>query len=677
MMEVKSAVSKTPIDRWDGAEQVLTHAPQYKLLGSWLHQALHFSRIMMRIFQNRFGTLALGGIIFLTVSLATRLVLMVTAAAFADLNVSKVVLIFLVGLFYDIVTLCYFSVPVALVLLILPDRWTLLWWTRGLAGAVYFIVVFLLLFNAIAEWLFWEEFGTRFNFVAVDYLVYTTEVFNNIRESYPFTAILISLGVFTAVIFAATWRQFVRAFSRPTSWRARLVPLLMICIVVIGAIIFLDDDDMRISENNYVNELSHNSIYSLVDAFEDNVLDYDQHYLTRENSAVFNRLRPLLLDDNASFVDPAGMDIRRHITAQDAERRLNVVLIVVESLSAEFLGAYGNPRQLTPNLDEIATQSLVFDHIYATGTRTDRGLEAVTLSVPPTPGRSVIKRPNNANMFTLMKQFQQRGYDTRFIYGGFGYFDNMNSYFAGNGAAIVDRTALTGSEITFANVWGVCDEDLYGRVLKECERSFSSGRPFFSLILTTSNHRPFTYPQTIDIPSGTGREGAVKYTDYAIGRFLREAKSRPWFDSTVFVIVADHCASSAGEAEINYAKYHIPLLFYAPHWIKPRRVDTLASQIDLAPTLLGLLHFSYDSLFFGHDLMRSSRSRVMVGNYQKLGYSDGRQLLLLLPQKKTSAYVIKNGANQREVSVDQPLLEEAIAYYQAAHYLLNRNLYQR
>jgi phosphoglycerol transferase MdoB-like AlkP superfamily enzyme len=513
--------------------------------------------------------------------------------------------------------------------------------------------------------------------VAVDYLIYTTEVINNIRESYPFTAIMISLGLVTAITFAATWRQFVQAFSLPTSWRTRLVTLLMISIVVIGAIIFLDDEEIRISENNYVNELSHNGIYSLVDAFEDNALDYAQHYLTREYPSVFNRLRSLLLDDNALYVDPAGMNIRRHITAQDPERRLNVVLIIVESLSADFLGAYGDPRHLTPNLDEIATRSLVFNHIYATGTRTDRGLEAVTLSVPPTPGRSVIKRPNNADMFTLMEQFQQRGYNTKFIYGGYGYFDNMNSYFTGNGTAIVDRTILSGSEITFANAWGVCDEDLYGRALKECERSFSIGQPFFSLILTTSNHRPFTYPQTIDIPSGTGREGAVKYTDYAIGRFLREAKSRPWFDSTVFVVVADHCAGSAGEAEINYSRYHIPLLFYAPRWIKPRQVDTLASQIDLAPTLLGLLHFSYDSLFFGHDLMQSPSSRVLVGNYQKLGYSDGRQLLLLLPQKKTSTYVIKDGANQQKVSVDQPLLEEAIAYYQAAHYLLSRNLYQK
>ncbi|PIU50382.1 MAG: sulfatase [Desulfobacterales bacterium CG07_land_8_20_14_0_80_52_14] len=630
----------------------------------------------MRLFQTRFGTLALGGIIFLIISLSTRLILTITAGALAELTIGKVVLIFTVGLFYDVITFCYFAAPAALALFLLPNRWTPSWWSRGPAAAVYFITIFLLLFNACAEWLFWDEFGTRFNFVAVDYLVYTTEVIKNIRESYPFTTILVSIGVLTAGIFAATWRPFVRAFSCPTSRKARLVPLLAITLVATGALIFIDDDDFQISKNYYANELSHNGIYSLVDAFEDNVLDYDQYYLKRDPAAVFSRLRPLVLDHNARFIVP-GLDIRRHITAEGAERRLNVVLIVVESLSAEFLGVYRNQAHLTPNLDALAAQSLFFDNLYATGTRTDRGLEATTLSIPPTPGRAVIKRPNNANMFTLMNQFQRRGYDTKFLYGGFGYFDNMNNYFAGNGAEIVDRAVLTGDEITFANAWGVCDEDLYRRTIKECDRSFGNGRPFFSLLMTTSNHRPFTYPQTIDIPSGTSREGAVKYTDYAIGQFLKAAKSKPWFDSTIFVIVADHCAGSAGEAEINYAKYHIPLFIYAPRWIKPQRVDTLASQIDLAPTLLGQLNFSYDSLFFGRDLMQSSPDRVMVGNYQKLGYSDGKHLMVLLPRKKTITYLIEDGKNRHEIGTDQKLLEEAIAYYQAAHYLLSRNLYHR
>lgn len=631
----------------------------------------------MKIFQNRFGTLALGGIIFLIISLSTRIVLTITAGALTEPTIGKIALIFIIGFFYDMLTFSYVALPLALVLFLLPNGWTRSWWTRGPALAVYYLAIGLLLFNACAEWFFWEEFGTRFNFVAVDYLVYTTEVIKNIRESYPFTTILMSVGAFAAVALAATWRPFLKAFSQPTHLKARLVPVIAVVLVAVGGFFFIDDDDFRIFENYYANELSHNGIYNLVDAFEDNILDYDQYYLTSDIPSVFSRLRPLVKDANASYINPGGLDILRHITAKGEEHRLNVVLILVESLSAEFLGVYGNQAHLTPNLDALASQSLFFGNLYATGTRTDRGLEATTLSIPPTPGRSVIKRPSNGNMFTLMSQFQRRGYDTKFIYGGYGYFDNMNNYFSGNGAEIVDRVVLTGDEITFANAWGVCDEDLYRRALKECDRSFSKGHPFFSFLLTTSNHRPFTYPQKIDIPSGTGREGAVKYTDYAIGQFLKAARLQPWFDSTLFVIIADHCAGSAGEAEINYDKYRIPFFIYSPCWIKPERVNALASQIDVAPTLLGQLNFSYDSIFFGHDLMQSSPARVMVGNYQKLGYSDGKRLMVLLPQKKMITYLIEDGKNKREVETDPKLLEEAITYYQAAHYLLSRNIYRR
>jgi len=630
--------------------------------------------VTMRLSRTRYGALAMVGVIFISVSLATRLMLtMLAASAF---SVPQLGLIFAVGFAYDLITFCYLAAPAALVLLLLPDRWTRSGWLRVPAVALYFTAIFLFLFNAVAEGLFWQEFGARFSFVAVDYLVYTRELINNIRESYPLPEIMLFLGTLTAIIFIPTRRRFLRMFAQPTPWRARLAPTLLVGLIVACAVAFLDDEDVRISDNHHANELSHNGIYSLVDAFEDNVLDYDHYYLTREIDAVFHRLRQVLSEENARFVEPAGVGIRRHITGQGGERRLNVVLVVVESLSAEFLGAYGDQRQLTPNLDEIAARSLVFTRVYATGTRTDRGLEALTLSVPPTPGRSIIKRPNNAHLFTVMQQFQQRGYHTKFLYGGFGYFDNMNTYFAGNGATIVDRTDLASDEITFANVWGVCDGDLYGRVLKECDRSFAAGRPFFSLVLTTSNHRPFTYPQTIDIPSGTGREGAVKYTDSAIGGFLREAQSHPWFESTVFVIVADHCARSGGKDEVTFANFHIPLLFYAPRWIAPRRIDTLSSQMDVAPTLLGALQFSYESTFFGHDLLRSAQSRALVGTYQKLGYSDGAQLVLLLPQNCARAYAIDNVGNQQPCPIDQNRCDDAIAYYQAAYYLLTHDLYR-
>src|SRR5699024_5069599 len=144
--------------------------------------------------------------------------------------------------------------------------------------------------------------------------------------------------------------------------------------------------------------------------------------------------------------------------------------------------------------DSLADQSLFFTNLYAAGNRTVRGLEAVTLCLPPTPGESIIKRKNNKGKFNIGHIFKQRGYEIKYFYGGYRYFDNMNDFFTGNGYDIVDRDNLTDEEITFANIWGVCDEDMAKKAIEVMNEEAASGKPFFNHWMTVSNHRPFTYP---------------------------------------------------------------------------------------------------------------------------------------------------------------------------------------
>jgi phosphoglycerol transferase MdoB-like AlkP superfamily enzyme len=193
--------------------------------------------------------------------------------------------------------------------------------------------------------------------------------------------------------------------------------------------------------------------------------------------------------------------------------------------------------------------------------------------------------------------------------------------------------------------------------------------------MTTSNHRPYTYPDKIDVPSGTGREGAVKYTDYAIGEFLRKARMEPWFDQTVFVIVADHCASSAGKTDISVDKHRIPLIIHCPKYVKPARVDSVCSQIDIAPTLLALLNMSYTSRFFGQDAIGNRPDRALVGNYLRLGFYRGgisKKLVILEPQGKTRFYAVDDAGRHTPIAADDTLLLDAISYYQCASNLLAR-----
>jgi phosphoglycerol transferase MdoB-like AlkP superfamily enzyme len=348
----------------------------------------------------------------------------------------------------------------------------------------------------------------------------------------------------------------------------------------------------------------------------------------------------------------------------------HVVMITVESLSAQFLGSFGSTQNLTPRLDELAHQGLLFTRLYATGTRTVRGLEATSLGTPPIPGQAIVRRPGNEHLATLGELLKPQGLEPYFFYGGYGYFDNMSAYFSANAYRVVDRTDIPKSAIGFENVWGVGDEFLYDHVIAQLDRDHAEGKRMFAQVMSTSNHRPFTYPAgRIDIASPGGREGAVKYTDYAIGHFIDQAKSKPWFQDTLFVIVADHCASAAGKTKLPVPGYHIPMVMYAPHLLQPGRYTALVSQIDIPPTLMDVLGMPGDDRFIGTSVFRQGpdfKRRAFISNYQELGYLSEDKLVVLGPKKKVETFAVDAAGQSQPIAVDEALRDEAIAYYQSA-----------
>jgi phosphoglycerol transferase MdoB-like AlkP superfamily enzyme len=589
-------------------------------------------------------------VIFFAVQTFMRMVLTAYSFGGAGFSAFNFLKIFSVGLYFDTAVFSYFSVPFLLYMLVLPAKYHLGRFDRAVTTIFLFLFCNLVIFTGISEWFFWDEFTTRFNFIAVDYLVYTHEVIGNIIESYPtvpiFVSILLvcgSLTYFCRRIICAQQKPAL-AFLRRTKWVAVLfiLPLL--------AYLAVNQDQSRISENEIANELAGNGINGLFHAFFNNELDYKHFYVTRNDADVNRDIQKLLDTKTLNFVESTG--VTRLVRSAKPEQHKNVIIVVIESFSADYMTTFGNPNHLTPAIDDLSKKSLFFTELYATGTRTVRGLEAVALSVPPTPGQSILRRPGNENMSSIGFVFKDRGYDTKFIYGGHGYFDNMNYFFKHNGFDIVDRNDLADSEVTFSNAWGACDEDLFSRVLVESDKSFAEKKPFMDVVMTTSNHRPYTFPASFDAKDLKGRNAGVHYTDKAIGKFLEKAKTKPWFNDTVFVFVADHTASSAGRVALDPDKYHIPLIIYAPGFIKPQRVDTLASQIDLAPTLLGLLNFSYYSKFYGQDLTdaKNIRPRAFISNYQKMGLLENDTLTILEPQQKSTG----------------PAVDDAVTYYQSA-----------
>lgn len=630
--------------------------------------------------DHRYGFLALLVFELLTLSFITRLALFIFSFNNVDFNIITYLYIFLVGFLYDVVNASYFIIPFAFYLWLIPYAIYKRKWHRGLLFVLFFIASSILLLNAVSEWFFWDEFGTRFNFIAVDYLIYTTEVIGNIRQSYPLEWIVVALLV---LVFFITWyfRSYIKSVSQSADRFRNRKGMLILLILPVLFFYTITTSVHTLNRNRYANDLASNGMYELFAAFRNNTLDYHQFYATEDNDQCYKIVRNLLAASGGTFVSPGGNDITRKIQSDSAEKYLNVVLISVESLSAEYLGVFGNQQHNTANLDSLANNGLLFTNLYATGTRTVRGLEALSLCVPPTPGQSIVRRPDNEQLFTLGNVFKQKGYDTKFIYGGYGYFDNMNNYFSNNNYTVCDRSLLKDDEIHYENIWGVADEDLFTLSLKEIENSVSNDKPFFTHIMTTSNHRPFTYPDgRIDIPSGESREGAVKYTDYAIGDFIKRCSAKEWFNNTLFVIVADHCAASAGKTDLPFNKYHIPLIIYSPANIPSLKMERLMSQVDIGPTLLGMLHFNYSSKFFGYDIFKLpvGEERAFISTYQNLGYIKGNQMVVLSPQQKKEQFTL-NFAEGTEVrsALDDKLLKEAIAWYQVSSFAYENGLMRK
>ncbi len=627
------------------------------------------------ILQSRYGGLVIFSIIFLVLSFLVRTILLVTDIQNVDLNVVRFLQIYGIGIFYDLVAISYFIIPFVFYLLLVPDKIFNSKVHRWISYVFFIISIGILVFSGIGEWFFWEEFSVRYNFIAVDYLVYTHEVISNIKESYPMPIIILGMLLLSAAIFALVKKHFDKTISSESKFVSRLTTSLILWLLPLIAFLSIDKSSAEIRDNTYSNELAHNGIYQIFSAFRNNELDYKLFYQSIDEKEAFINLRKLIKTSNSEFISDDVFDVRRKITYAGEDKNYNVMMITVESLSGSFFTKFGGKYNITPNLDTIAERSLFFTNFYATGTRTVRGMEALTLSLPPTPGYSIVKRPNNEQMFTMGNVLKSKGYETNFIYAGNGYFDNMNYFFKNSGYNIVDKKNFKKDEITFENAWGVCDEDLFAKAGQVADKAYKEGKPFHNFIMTTSNHRPYTYPDgKIDIPSHSGRKGAVKYTDFAIAKFLREAKNHKWFNNTIFVIVADHCASSAGKTSLPVEKYHIPFMIYAPEIIEPKEINTLASQIDFAPTIMGLLNMDYTSKFFGKDILLEEPNRALIGTYQKIGLLKDGKLIVQLPTKRTESYQVvdkKQIANQ----IDRQELEEAISYYQTASYLFHHKGY--
>ncbi|QIY83901.1 sulfatase-like hydrolase/transferase [Chryseobacterium sp. NEB161] len=646
---------------------------------------------LIKITRSTYSLLINFFLLYIIFSFVLRIGFSIASLQKAEISFLSLLNVFALGFLFDIEVGVFFVLPYSLYLLLFPQKYNNSLFNRAMTFFCFTVAVLILLFSFFAEVTFWQEFESRFNFIAVDYLVYTYEVINNINESYPLPLLITAMLIMTSLVFLFFYKRhyFTDNFKGSTPFLQRFFIFFGLLFISVIYAFFIDNSLAENSENRYRNELSKSGIYSFFSAYKNNEINYEHFYKLIDNREAFNIVRTDLQESNSDYLSN-DFSILRKIKGADSYEKPNVIMITLESFSADFMKTFGNNQNLTPTLDSLANQSILFTNMYATGTRTVRGMEALSLAVPPTPGNSIVRRKENDNVTTVGSIFSQKGYDTSFLYGGDGYFDNMNNYFGNNGYTIVDRKrnsfvgedyqspriSIEDKEVTFENAWGISDENLYDQVIKQADQKFAVGKPFYDFVMNTSNHRPYTYPEgKIDIPSGSGREGAVKYTDYAIGQFFKKIKNKPWYKNTIVIIVADHCASSAGKNDIDVAKYHIPAMIVNLNNKKPFRIEKMCSQIDLYPTLFSLLGWTYESNLYGKNVLSETYiPRIFVSTYQKLGYMENNKLVILGPQQKTETYLYDKEKNkQNPEMLSEQYVKKAIANYQSAYYLFKND----
>jgi len=586
------------------------------------------------------------------------------------------------GFFDDIATAFLLSAPLALIMFLIGNWWRLrLFAVPAHLALLFFLGV--LMVSATGELIFWNEFTSRYNDIAVNYLIFPREVIGNIHQSFDLEILLPLAGIGMGLCYWLLRGKLTLALAPGTIARERWLGSLVVLFAAGIGLMFWSFSNQHWPTQRTLAEIADNGMHRLIRSATTKDQEYIGLFPSMDAQKAVEVLRAEVAQSNTTFVDHAN-PIMRKVTGHVAAKKLNVVLVIQESFGSIYVDSLDNPldEKITPHFDALAKDGLFFDNVYATGNRTVRGLEAMLAGFTPIPGVSTARRPGSEGMSSLPGVMNELGYDTAFLYGGYGVFDNMNAFWRGIGFDEVwDQGDIEKQD--FTTIWGVADEYLFTESLKRMDQMTASGKPAFLGLLTVSNHRPYSYPGgRIDKdPLARRRENAATYADWSFGDFIERARKHAWFDQTVFIFVGDHGPRISGQAVVPVPSYRIPMMFYAPAHIKPERNNTLGSNLDLAPTLLGLLGLDYTSPFFGQDLklVEPGKGRAIMAHNFSIAYATQGKVAAIIPGTQARGYTMPPGPKNL-IAVDQPdpeTLNRVIAITQTAHKMFYEKRYHR
>ncbi len=594
---------------------------------------------------------------------------------------------FLYGLKMDTMVAAMLLVVPAIIMLLLPKFLSRL---GNLFLRVYFLLVFILaIYIENATFPFFAEFDVRPNELFINYLEYPKEVLGNIWATYKLEIFISSLMlVLFSVWYWAKSRLFFETIFDVAYWKraALLMPVLFILFIGIRSSFGhrpANISDATYTKSHLVNEVTKNSLYAIGYAYysqKKTDVDVTKIYGKMPVKEAFERMGKHLDLSVGRCLTPFSRPVISHFKQKTPK---NLVIFIQESLGAQFVGALNGAqgeKGITPNLDKLSKQSITFNQLYSNGTRSIRGLAGLVAGFLSVPGKGVLKRnKSQKDFFTVAQLLKRHGYHSIFIYGGEKRFDNMASWFYGNGFdEIIDENMFINPK--FHGVWGVSDEDLVERANQEFKQLYKKQQPFVSVMFSTTNHTPFDFPEgRIELIKGVepySVKNAIKFADYAMGKFINQAKKEDYYKDTIFVIAADHNVRVYGDDLLPYAMFRIPGFIFG-EGVKARKVERLSTQADLLATaldLIGVEKLHYPIL--GHSIFENHKKDMsLLQFHQMYGLRVGDEIAIIQPQEEPVTMKIKNG---RLVNADhnQELEKDVLAFVVGLNELYQKQLYK-
>lgn len=604
------------------------------------------------------------------------------------IEVEDYMLMFSLGLRIDIILMSYLSFLPLLLVTFMPSHLHKV--TSKILATYCSIVLFLILFMELMTPEFISQYDTRPNKLFLEYLIYPKEVATMLIKARPLTLIILTL-----VVAVVIW-LLVKISPRIFKVNKSLLKIRLFVFPVIAFLCFwgargsltsrrpINASNSVFSNDQLANIMGVNSLYTVAFAaysLKNEVNPAKLYGNMTEEEAIARVKKYMDVSEDSFKGDETNPMLHTLKTDSVIARPYNVVIFLQESLGGEFVGCLGG-MPLTPNLDKLAEEGLLITNLYSTGTRSVRGIEAVTTGFLPSPSESVVKLPSSQeNFFTLASLLKKEGYNTSFIYGGMANFDNMASFFSGNGFDnIIDEKSFNSDNKQYAmkSTWGYSDEDL---VEKANEYFKSLGdQQFFSLMFSSSNHEPFEFPEgrieLYEEPQATVHN-AMKYADFAIGKFFKLAKKEDYFKNTIFIVVADHNTRTYGNHLVPIDKFHIPALIIAPN-IVPGTYDKLCSQIDLPVTITALVGKDFEVPMVGRNLLTlpdSVPGRAIMQFHDINAFRVEDEVVVMQPNRPAVQFTLDGDTNQIVTEVNEEMAKDALAHVLLANYLYKGKKY--